>query len=260
MENSEDDRAVSLSWWAMQQPDVHLSTTDLAAGDLLLCRSLGHKPHQHLISRISKSPYTHAGIYLGDEKIAHSVTHGGVKIEALTVDANTYIGVLRSQMGFTADRVDQMREFIDMLIARKTKYDWSAVVAFNQTRKRHFIDLMDNLRTGNARISAMDEFKQRDYFCSALVVAIWCVCGILGESKWPIYNPDAFSPGDLHRDVSLGWVLGYLVADGVTVPADDPLRQLTQWATIRQIEKEEAAARSSAARNSSKGSLRGTKC
>ena len=82
MENSEDNQAVSLSWWAAQQPDVHLSIADLVPGDLLLYRSLGQKLHQRLISRFSESPYTHAAIYLGDGKVAHSVTHGGIKIEA----------------------------------------------------------------------------------------------------------------------------------------------------------------------------------
>jgi hypothetical protein len=245
---------VNLSYWAVDRPVSRLAESDLKPGDVLLFCNLAAKPHRLIISYATQSPYTHAAIFLGDGQIAHAVTAGGVNIEQLVVDAGSYIGVLRSQLGFTADRVQDVRDFIDLLIARKAKYDWSGAISLHPIYKKYFAKIVNNFTSGNAAISSLDELSQRDHFCSALIVACWFVSGMLHNSTWGVYKPDSLSPGDLHRDVTFGWVLGYLIADGVNVPNNDPLQSLTQWADIHQIEKEEAAAQDNAANNSSRAS------
>ena len=254
IEETGDNQTVDLSYWAADRPVSRLAKSDLKPGDVLLFRNLAAKPHQLVISSATQSPYTHAAIYLGDGQIAHAVTADGVNIEQLVMDAGSYVGVLRSQLGFTADRVQDVRDFIELLIARKAKYDWSGVISLHPIYKRYFAKIVNNFTCGNTAISSLAELSQRNYFCSALIVACWCVSGMLHNSTWGVYKPDSLSPGDLHRDVTFGWVLGYLMANGVSVPKDDPLQALTQWADIRQIEKEEAAAHGNARNYSSKES------
>ena len=76
---------------------------------------------------------------------------------------------------------------------------------------------------------AREERERRPYFCSSLVVAAYIVCGIIGDTAQLAYQPDAFSPADLHREPTFGWFLGYVTDPSNEISADDPLLNATSW-------------------------------
>lgn len=49
------------------------------------------------------------------------------------------------------------------------------------------------------------------------------------------YPPNVISPGDLHRDPTFGWVLGYIIPNGANIPADGPLMFETLWKNNQEV-------------------------
>ena len=43
------------------------------------------------------------------------------------------------------------------------------------------------------------------------------------------YKEEAFSPVDLYENPTFGWFLGYIAADTIDIPTDDPLMMTTLW-------------------------------
>jgi hypothetical protein len=96
--------------------------------------------------------------------------------------------------------------------------------------KDHFDNQLDFIRKNYGKVTSHDEFAEQSFFCSAFVVACYTVVGIIGDSAQVAYQPDNFSPGQLHQDPTFGWLLGFLVPEGGSVPEDDPvLTQATCW-------------------------------
>jgi hypothetical protein len=207
-----------------------ISPADLLPGDILLFSSLSQKPHAKQISKVTGSPYTHAAIYIGDGEIAES-TPPFVKIRKLSAadTKGTRIGVLRSQMGFSEKRAAAVREFVQQLVAKHATYDFAGVLKFNGRHKEFHERLMDEIAANYGKITTTDEFLKQAYFCSALVATCYVVAGVIGDTAQVAYPPNVISPGDIHRDPTFGWVLGYIVPDGEKIPTDDPLMAGTLW-------------------------------
>ena len=207
-----------------------ISPSDLLPGDILLFRSLSPNVIAKQISKFTDSPYTHAAIYIGDGEIAES-TPPAVKIRKLS-GADTkgvQIGVLRSQLGFSHQRAAAVREFVQQLVVQHAAYDLKGALTFKGRHKEFHKRLLDEIAANYGKITTTDEFLKQAYFCSALVVACYMVAGVIGDTAQVAYPPNVISPGDLHRDPTFGWVLGYIVPDGKNIPADDPLMVGTLW-------------------------------
>lgn len=212
--------------------DLIVKQSDLMPGDVLLYRSRKITSVQRAISDATGSPYTHAAIYLGDGVVAESNVPRGVGKRKLadSIRGCRCVAVLRSQLGFGGDRPQKLRAFVDDVLAHKKLYNFIDVLKFKSQSATYFDNQLDFIRENYGKVTLHDEFAEQRFFCSAFVVACYTVVGIIGESAQVAYQPNNFSPGHLHQEPTFGWLLGFLVPDGGSVPEDDPvLIQATCW-------------------------------
>ena len=198
----------------------------------MLYRSGNGKIHKRKISEATGSPYTHAAIYLGGGLVAESNFPLGVAKRALEVSikGSRCIAVLRSQLGFGGDRPRKLNEFVDAVLETGNFYNLIAVLNFKEASTEYFDNQLEIVRNNYDKMTSTEEFARQSFFCSAFVVACYSVAGVIGPTAQIAYLPDAFSPGSLYQDPTFGWLLGYLVPEGGSVPSDDPaLTQATLW-------------------------------
>lgn len=209
---------------------VHAIDPDvLQPGDILLFRSGKRSLASSAIRYWTKSPYSHAGIFLGDGKILEAVVPR-VKINPLRIPRDGYIGVIRSQVGFGVERQRVLHEFAHQLVnINKARYDLSGVLQFVGIRSKEYESNIAAIRFRAANIQGDDKTR---YFCSALVARIWCIVGIMDESAWPLMLDQLIAPGDIAGDVNFGWFLGYLISPATVVPDEDPLQYGTVWKDV----------------------------
>ena len=212
-----------------------LNLTDIRPGDVLLYRPRKANSVQRKISETTNSPYTHAAIYIGSGTIANSVAWPsliGVRKESLkrSLNGSLCVGVLRSQMGFGRDRENKLVAFVDEVQKNRTLYNLVAVLKFKRSSRDYFENQLSFIRDNYGKIAPHEKFAKMSFFCSAFVVACYCVVGIIDESAQVAYEPKFFSPAGLYRDPTFGWLLGHLVLKGGSIPDDDPLLvEATQW-------------------------------
>ena len=203
---------------------------DLLPGDVLVFRAMDPDPLTRRIARSTGSPYTHAAVYLGGMQVLEA---GGESVEIRNLERSekkdTIIGVFRSQFGFGDDRVERLKEFSAILAGNRLAYDTEGLKAFRKTRAKFDDELYDRLLRDYGKVMTKDELERRPYFCSSLVVAVYIACGIIGATAQLAYQPDAFSPADLHRGTTFGWFLGYVTDPANIIPEDDPLLIATSW-------------------------------
>ena len=137
---------------------------------------------------------------------------------------------MRSQLGFGGDRLRKLNEFVDAVLESGNFYNLIAVLNFKEASTEYFDNRLEIVRDNYGKLTSTEEFAQQRFFCSAFVVACHLVAGVIGPKAQIAYLPDAFSPGSLYQDPTFGWLLGYLVPEGGSVPSDDPtLSQATLW-------------------------------
>jgi hypothetical protein len=212
--------------------ELIVTTKDLLAGDILLHRSQKPDPISNQISKTTNSQYTHASIYIGDGCIAESVVPNGVrKVDLLSgISSALCIGVLRTQCGFDSNRADTLNSFVDTVIENGRLYDFRNVVSFEKASERYFSDQLNFINLNYGKVKSSGDFAKEAYFCSSFVVACWAAVGVIGSSAQVAYEPKFFSPAGLYRDPTFGWLLGYLLPNGGSIPEDDPLQnELTLW-------------------------------
>lgn len=209
-----------------------IGEADLRAGDVLLYRPLEPTFFQSKISKATESPYTHAAIYLGDGMIADSGVLNGVtrsEFEAST-GGSQCIAVLRSQSVFDDDRAKALNAFVNSVCGAKRSYDFVSAITFTKRSEAYFANQLDFIRDNYGTSKTAGEFAEQAFLCSAFVVACYAVVGIIGDTAQAAYQPQYFAPGHLVEDVTFGWLLGFLVPEGGSVPADDPLLiRATKW-------------------------------
>ena len=212
-----------------------LTLSDLRPGDVLLYRPRKANAVHRKISQTIDSPYTHAAIYIGSGTIAESVAWPcliGVRKKDLkdSLESSLCVGVLRSQIGFGHDRPNKLVAFVEDVQKNKSLYNLVAVLDFKKRSKNYVESQLSFIRENYGKITPYKKFTKMSFFCSAFVVACYCVVGIIGNTAQAAYKPEFFSPAGLYRDPTFGWLLGYLVPDGGVVPDDDPLLiEATQW-------------------------------
>ena len=208
-----------------------LNTSHLLPGDVLLFRPLKPNIVQRSISAATGSPYTHAAIYVGDGLIAESVVPDGVVESAIqdSIPGNRCVAVLRSQYVFSKNRAQELRKFVNEVLAREKRYNFADLVKFKSQSGAYFNDQFDFIRTNYGKVTSKSELAERSFFCSAFIVGCYAVVGIIDDTAQVAYQPEFFSPGHLHQDPTFGWLLGYLVPEGGSVPANDPPLATTLW-------------------------------
>lgn len=208
--------------------ELALQVGDLLAGDILLHRPKQPNLLQRRIMAMTDSPYTHASICLGDNCQAEFVVPTFKVNPIAPLDpATACIAVLRSQQGFDAARAQQLKDFAAAM--QDALYNAAGALALPQRSESFFADQLDIITRDYGRYQSLEDFKRQSYFCSSFVVACYSAVGVIDASAQAAYPPGVFSPGQLHRDATFGWLMGYLLPPGGTVAADDPVQHLMQW-------------------------------
>lgn len=213
---------------------VKLDMSDLLPGDVLLYRPRKPCWHQRCISKETDSPYTHAAIYLGDGYIADSTFPCGVKKRPLITSMNgtLRVAVLRSQYCFCGNRPQELKNFIDHVLSRRRPYNLLGVLGWKKKSKEFFNYQIDNMLKSFGEFSSNEVLSGNSFFCSALIVACYAAVGIISRTAQCAYPKDVFSPAQLHRDPTFGWLLGILSerADGFSDVEKDPVFiECTNW-------------------------------
>lgn len=213
---------------------MNLALADLQPGDVLLYCPKAPNVVQRGISARTTSPYTHALIYLGNEIIAEALTRGGVQKRPLNsaLAGAAHVGVLRTQMGFSAQRTTLLNEFINLVIDHGRWYDFNGALTWPHTNRDSLVSQMDNIVRHYGEFKTNEEIAKSAFFCSSLVVACFTAVGIIDASAQVAYPPAAVAPGGLYVDPTFGWLLGFLVPKGSSVPTTDPLLSITRWSDI----------------------------
>jgi hypothetical protein len=134
---------------------------------------------------------------------------------------------MRSQIGFGGKRPDDLKAFIDQVLYRKRFYNLIAAYNLERDSKCYFDNQLEFIRRNYGEITSHEKFSEKSFFCSAFVVACFSVVGIIGESAQVAYPPEFFSPAGLYREPTFGWLLGYLLPEGGSIPDADPLLSAT---------------------------------
>lgn len=205
-----------------------ISVDDLQPGDILLYRNGRKSIVSSLIRWWTRSPYSHAAIYLGNGEILEAIS-SGIKINRLKLPRGGYIGVMRSQLGFGIERQHILQDFAKQLVEQKARYDFRGVLQFVGPRSQAYHDNISAILAGADSIRGNERTR---YFCSALVARTWCIVGIADESAWSLFLRDLISPGDIPGNVNFGWFLGYLISSGTTVPDCEPMVAGTIWREV----------------------------
>lgn len=222
--------------------DLHPS--QLEPGDILLCRGNvgGVSPTAYIRSQIAEatsSPYTHAALYLGTGKIVDARVLQGIKVRPLIelIADSDYVAAVRQPDVWSNDRIARLRQFAERLDAMGMKYNTDAFKGYvlepvlnrklkwEQHKQDHRVTVMDQIEAlFSGATSATPEDPYRKYFCSELVVAAYQVVGYLGPGADKIYQPAYTAPGDIVRDCTFGFLVGYLAKGSPrSIPEDDPL-------------------------------------
>lgn len=210
-----------------------IDTSTVRAGDVFLHYRAKRKGITYVIESATGSPYTHASIYLGDGLLAEASPPKVCKTPLIKAMADdSHIAVFRSQCGFGPDRATRLNAFIDQLIQQSTWYDLLGLVGFSSRKELHESTQLDRLHEFFENNAPQHTLTNRPFFCSALVVACYCVVGIIDDCAAVIYSPDVYSPGALGTEPTFGHIFGYLAPAGYEVPADDPFINNTRYEVL----------------------------
>lgn len=230
--------------------DTHPS--QLQPGDVLLCRgnTEGVSLSAYISSEIAaatSSPYTHAALYLGDGQIVDARVLQGIRVRRLTelLASTQYIAAMRQPGLWDPVRIARLKAFAKTLDELGAKYNTDAFagyvlepelnrkVKWEEHRKAHHDSVMEQIEAAFARPSRPPEDPLRKYFCSELVVAAFVHVGYLGPGADVIYEPGHMAPGDIPRDHTFGFLVGYVATGSpFDVPADDPLLGTTLASSV----------------------------
>lgn len=217
--------------------ELILVESDLLPGDVLLFRLLKPGWIQRRISIATNSPYTHAAIYIGDNLIADANPLCGVAKRELAdaMNGSRCAAILRSQCVFSQRRVEELKKFVDAVLYQGKFYNINGILKFQKASEQYFTNQLEFIRENYGKVTSTSEFVKMSFFCSAFIVACYAVVDIIDTTAQAAYRPDFFSPGHLHKDPTFGWLLGYLVPQEGSVPADDPAMNATQWRNCLEL-------------------------
>lgn len=207
---------------------------NLQPGDVLLYRPLMPSENEKRISQVTDSPYTHTAIYLGANTIAEAVTPDGVMINPVdtSLDGSMYAAVMRSQHGWGEGRVAKLNEFAQSATKAGVPFHKRGLINFSKASQNFFDNQFAIISSNYGEYRTVEQLSACSYFCSGFVIACYEAVGIIDETAQVAFPPDVYSPKHLHEDPTFGWLLGYLVPSGSSVPTDDPALTVTRWVDI----------------------------
>jgi len=214
-----------------------VSTTELCAGDVLLCyKDAKFDLAGKAITHITKSEYTHAAICVDSCTAAESTVLGGVaKVNiADVIRRYDHVAVFRQPDAWRPqERILAMNVFIDAIIASGAKYNLRDVATFKKRNEVHQLSLTEQLHAFFNGTYSPPPVEKGRYFCSELVASCFVVTGFIEPSAAVVYKSNVTSPGALGRDPTFGTFYGYVsAAPNYSVPDAD---EFFGTSTFREI-------------------------
>ena len=193
-----------------------IDSSALKAGDVLLCFKNGKfDVFGKIIQHITGSQYVHAGIFIGNNTVAESMTSGLIKEPFENVLARyDHLAVFRRYDAWGSKNTRILNYFVDQSVNSGSKYNFSGVFKFKKTQLKHQQTLTEQLEDyfdGNLVQKSPVKHK---YFCSEFVVDCFRSTGFIGPSAAVVYKPETTAPGDLGNDATFGYFLGYITGKG----------------------------------------------
>ncbi|HHP0473008.1 TPA: YiiX/YebB-like N1pC/P60 family cysteine hydrolase [Vibrio harveyi] len=212
-----------------------LNKNVLQTGDIILCYKNGKfDALGKAIQSVTKSEYVHAGIYLGDNIVAESMTSGLAKENLNNVlQRYDHVAIFRRHDAWDEGRVRLLKYFVEKMLESKCKYNFSGVFNFKGAKEEHQQTLTKQLEDYfNGDCVQISPIKE-NYFCSEFVVDCFVVTGFIEPSAAVLYNSTVTAPGDLGRDATFGYFLGYLSSDSqYDIPENDEFYNVSTWEDI----------------------------
>lgn len=196
---------------------------DLKFGDILLCNG-NTKYISNKIKKATSSNYTHAAIYVGNKKIAHSTMAKGVHIDDLDnlINGSLYIGILRQKDIWSENRINKLNNFIEKLSNSKlSNYNFNGVINFKTNKSKYNLSI-DSLLDEYFK-SGKRENKEDKFFCSQFIMECLCAVDYLSDSVLIAYGSHVTSPSDLINQNNCGFFYGFINPHNNDIPKDDEM-------------------------------------
>jgi hypothetical protein len=220
----------------MNPIDRIINLNQLQTGDVLLCVIGGRLAEK--VEHNTGSKYTHAGICYSAAEVV-DVTFGGIQKTAAAefVAGSEYVAVFRNPYIWNQKRVQAFHHFLDNAISASLSYDRTGARTFAERKEDHQLTLIDKLYEHFEKgLQAVDHRKPK-YICSELVVAAFIEIGFILPSAAITYQCDTYSPGDLGRDPTFGFFVGYLKPETTKeIPKDDEFANKVTLGELKMAE------------------------
>lgn len=211
-----------------------LSISSIKGGDVLLC--CGDSTRDLATANIAKvtgSAYTHAALCLDSNTAVEATTHGVVISSVADLLACfDHIAVFRRPEPeyWNAPRLRALEHFARLLVAKGAAFNLRGLRSFERRRENHQRSMHDNLTNyfeGTFEPESLEN-KTR-YFCSELVADCFRYAGLYTTAAAIIYQSNVIAPVTLGRDVTFGYLFGFLCEDAAQeIPeSDDFYREST---------------------------------
>lgn len=176
---------------------------ELIAGDVLLCNSIDVSDRY-----ACETGYSHAAIYIGDEKVLDANLHG-VKIRSLfdLMSGYHHLAVLRSDMWSPA-RIRRLKEFAERHSGKP--FNREGIEHFRMEKALGLVVTTQDIEDHLVGRSAPVEPNRPLYFCSELVVAAFLDAGIIDHSAAILFKPEHWRPIEVAKDKAFGFFVSYL--------------------------------------------------
>ncbi|WP_305829405.1 YiiX/YebB-like N1pC/P60 family cysteine hydrolase [Photobacterium leiognathi] len=212
-----------------------LKNKDLQSGDVVLCYKNGKfDALGKAIKKVTKSDYVHAGIFIGDNIVAESMT-SGLTTETLDNVLKRYdhVAIFRRHDAWDDSRVRLLKYFVEKMLESKCKYNFSGVFNFKSAKEEHQMTLTEQLENYFDGSCVQASPIKDKYFCSEFVADCFIVTGFIDPSAAVLYSSSVIAPGDIGRDATFGYFLGYLSSDSqYGVPKEDEFYNASTWGDI----------------------------
>ena len=212
-----------------------LSTSDLKAGDVILCfENSRFDPLGKKIQKVTGSEYVHAGIFLGDNMVVESMASGLTKESISNVIARyDHVAIIRRHDAWCESNIVLLRYFAEKALETGCKYNFSGVMKFKQSKQLHEATVIQQLEDYFSGNMVQKSPLKHQYFCSEFVVDCFIATGFIDQSAAVYYNSETFAPGDLGKDPTFGYFLGYISDDeNYQVPEADEFYNQSTWEDI----------------------------
>ena len=199
-----------------------INASQLKPGDVLLCVVEGDLAQR--VERATESNYSHAAICYSSTEIVHVELRGIKKIPIeLLVRGTKHIAVFRNPYLWRHPLyVEALKGFLDKAIQNNVRYDRGSAEELMERRADHHLTLLAKLHAHFLDGLEPQSHEKLKYICSEFIVACFTGVGFIKPNARILYQCDTYTPADLGRDPTFGFLVGYIKhGNDYEIPTND---------------------------------------